>query len=126
MAAVNGTSGTVGWSDYSAGSSDVTSNVKAWSLDYTADALDSTDFASGGNRAFIAGLKSWGGSYDCNLDGTDVMPDPGTITKITLTSSTGRTYAGTALMTSLAPSVGVADLNALTVNYQGTGALTIT
>ena len=125
MAAVNGTTGTVAFSDYSAGSSDVTSNVKAWSLDYTADALDTTDFASGTNRSFIAGLKSWSGSFECNLDDTDVMPDPGQITKLTLTASTGRTFAGNALITSIAPSVGVADLNGIAFNYQGTGALTI-
>ena len=53
MAAINGITGDVIWA---AGIySDVDTNVKSWSLDYTADMLDSTDFTSSGPREFIGG-----------------------------------------------------------------------
>lgn len=125
MAAVNGIGGTVAWSDYSASNSDVTSNVKSWSLDYTADTLDTTDFTTAGPRAFIAGLTTWGGTFETNLDATDAMPTPGTKTRLTLTASSGRTFVGLAILTGLHPSVAADGLNGLTVDFQGSSDLTI-
>ncbi len=125
MAATNGTGGTAAWSDYSAGNSDVTANVKSWTLDYTADTLDTTDFTTAGPRSFIAGLTTWGGSFETNLDATDVMPTPGTKTRLTLTAATSRTFVGLAVLTGLHPSVAVDGLNSLTVDFQGSSDLTI-
>ena len=125
MAATNGVGGTASWSDYSAGSSDVTGNVKSWSLDYTADTLDTTDFTTSGPRSFIGGLTTWSGSFETNLDATDAMPTPGTKTRLTLTASSGRTFVGLALLTGLHPSVSVDGLNGLTVDFQGSSDLTI-
>ena len=125
MAAVNGTGGSATFSDYGAGNSDVTSNIKSWSLDYTADALETTDFASGGVREYIGGLKGWSGTFETNLDATDVMPKPGTKTRLALTASASRTFTGLAVLTGLGFAVGAADLNSLTVSFQGSSDLTI-
>ena len=119
MAAVNGITGTV---SFKTGS---TTNVKSWTIDIVADTHDTTDFTSAGPRTFITGLTSWSGSFVVNLDGTTPLPDVGSSSAFVGTASTGRTYTGTALLTGEHPSVAVDGLNESTIDFQGTGALTI-
>ena len=128
MAAVNGVLGSVVWS---AGIfANLDTNVKSWSLDYTADMLDSTDFGSSGPRDFIGGLTTWSGTFECLLDSvTAAIADPtdlgGAAVTLTLTATTNRTYAGTAICSGIHPSVTVEGINVMTVDFQGSGALSI-
>ncbi len=71
MGAFSGHSGNVTFG------SGYTVNVYSWSIDYTAEALESTDFASSGARTFIPGLTGWSGSYECRLDSATPIVAPG-------------------------------------------------
>ena len=129
MAATQGYGGSITWG---AGIfSDTATNARSWSLDFVADVHDVTDFSSTGDRTFIGGLRTWTGTWECLLDGT---LDPllgtgaslgGAAVTVTLQASTGRTYAGSATVTGIHASVNVDSPNIMSVDVQGTGALTL-
>lgn len=104
-------------------------NVKSWTLNIVADEHDITDFASTDDwHEYMSGLRSWSGSYDCLLDDTTpaVVPGFGAAgagTALVLTSSTGRTFTGTAISTADDISVSPLEPNRITVRFRGTGAL---
>ena len=122
MAAFAGTGGTVTFA------SGHTVNVFSWSIDYTAEALESTDFASGGNREFIPGLKGWSGSYECRLDSADTVDAPGAAPAGAVFTGEGAatTYSGDIMITSVSLSVAVDGLASVTFSFQGSGTLAIT
>jgi len=43
--------------------------IKSWTLDYTADTLDATDFDSAGFKEYIVGASGWSGSFEGYKDG---------------------------------------------------------
>src|SRR3989304_7837044 len=44
--------------------------IKSWTLDYTADALEATDFDDAGVKAYIIGGSGWSGSFEGFKDST--------------------------------------------------------
>lgn len=130
MTAENGYGGDVTW--VGTKHSDFTKNVRSWTIDYTADSLDTTDFSSTGDRTFIGGLRTWSGTYECLLDGaTAPLSDSANVGAvitgtdiITITAASGRTYTGDAIVSGIHPSVSVDGVNVITYDFQGTGALT--
>ena len=119
MATASGVTGTVTFT------SGYVTNVKAWTLDYSADMLDITDYSSTGPRAFVGGLTSWRGTYTCNYDATAIVIAPGaTAAQIVLTALTGQTFTGNAILESAALSASVDGLPEVVCTFQGTAALT--
>jgi len=103
-----------------------TTNVYSWSVDFTSEALESTDFTSAGYRTYIPGLKSWSGSFECRLDSANAIATPGAAPAAATFSADGtRTYTGDILITSNSLSVAVDGLASITVSFQGSGELTI-
>lgn len=103
-------------------------NVHGFNLSYKADALEKTDFVDSatGVRTYLPGLKDWSGTYVAWLDDTAVQKAPGdTAATITMTATTGRTFAGSAIVTSLDFGVVVDGMTEVTTTFQGSGALTI-
>jgi len=43
--------------------------IKSWTLDYTSDALETTDFADAGVKSYIVGGKGWSGSFEGYKEG---------------------------------------------------------
>jgi len=103
----------------------VVSGMKSWTLDYTTDALDSTDFADVGVKAYIAGLSGWSGSFEGYKDGA---PDLTVGTKYVLhlreSTLTTERYTGTALITGLHGSASVDGVVTQGYDFQGDGTLT--
>ena len=123
MAAVAGFGGSVVWAGGYATSD---TNVYAWTLNYEAGEGETTDFTSSGPKTFISLTTEWSGTFTVRLDGTDVQVAPGTAAaSITLTSSAGRTFVGSAFSTGLAISTDVNGIPESVVSFRGTGALTI-
>lgn len=118
MAAVNGTNGNF---TFAAG---YVANVKSFSMDDETESLESTAFASAGQRDFIAGLQTWSGTYECLLDGTTVLIRSGTSGAAVLTASTGRTYSGTILVTRAGVRVAVDGINMVSFAFKGKLAMT--
>ena len=104
-----------------------TVNVYSWSIDYTAEALESTDFASSGARTFIPGLTGWSGSYECRLDSATPIVAPGAAAaSATFQARTGLTYNGNIIITGVSPANAVDGLSGVTFSFQGTAGLSIT
>ncbi len=100
--------------------------IRSWSIDYTVDSLETTDFADAGVKSFIAGGSGWSGSFEGPKDGAP----PAIIGTIYSgdfgeADTTGMHWTGDILITGLHPSVGFDGVVTYSWDFQGTGALTI-
>ncbi len=101
--------------------------IKSWTLDYTVDMLETTDFADAGVRSYIPGLTGWAGSFEGFKDTTPIALTTGA--KITLklyeTQEASEFWTGDAFITGVHPSVGHDGIVSYSYDFQGTGALTV-
>ena len=99
--------------------------IKSWTVDYVQDALEATDFADAGVRAYIAGMSGWSGSFEGYKDG--VPTGIGSIIALILMESqtANQTYTGSALLTGSHPSASIDGVVSISYDFQGTGALTV-
>jgi predicted secreted protein len=97
--------------------------IKSWTIDYVVDALEVTGFDSSGNRQFVAGSKSWSGSFEGYKDGVPLSI--GSIFHMELRESATATqqWRGSAVITGLHASVAVDGLVTYSYDFQGTDVL---
>jgi len=99
--------------------------IKEWTLDISADALETTDLGDSGHRTYIAGLDGWSGSFTGPRDGTEAASIGSSVSLVLkLSQTSGQQYSGTAIITGIHPSVSVDGVAMITYDFQGTGALT--
>lgn len=103
--------------------------VRRWNLDYIADAVEITDFATAAPtypRTYTPGLSGWSGSYDCFLDDAIPVVAPGAdAAAIVLQLVAAQTFTGNVIVTGVRPTVSVEAEATVTIDFQGTGALNI-
>ena len=100
--------------------------IKSWSIDYTTDALETTDFVSDGVRSYIAGCSGWSGSFEGYKDGAPPAITGSIYNASFLEADTaGYVWTGSVLFTGIHPSVSFDGVVSYTWDFQGTGALTI-
>jgi len=119
VAKVHGKSGSVTYTN-------ITAATKAWTLNYTCDVDESTDWAAAATgKTFMAGVTSWTATVEAYYDNTNTAA-PGDSATLTLIPTTNLKYEGTAIMTSMRVSAAVdGGVDTMTYEFQGTGALTI-
>lgn len=104
--------------------------IRSWTLDYTVDTLDTTDFADGAAtnaaRTFIAGLSQWSGTFEGLKDGAPyaLTFDGSALQTIKLEEDGSLNWSGECLITGIHPNVSVDGVVTYTYDFQGTGALT--
>jgi hypothetical protein len=118
MAEIHGNGGSITFTNLTAG-------VKSWTLNWVGDVHDITDFADGTARTFKAGLTSWTATAECQLDAANTAA-PGDSATLTLNVDGTINYAGTAIITSMAPSVPVDGIVMVSYSFQGSATLTPT
>ena len=98
--------------------------INTWSLDYTSDALESTDFANVGVKAYIVGGSGWSGSFAGYKEGIPLSI--GEIYGVELAESATVTemWLGNIIITGVHPSVGHDGIVSYAYDYTGTGNLT--
>jgi len=106
--------------------------ISTWSLDPDNDDVDTTNFDSDGWREFLAGLKQWSGSFEGNFVPGDTTGQKalfaawvnGQPVNLVLQVEPGVRFSGQAYVK---PSVEVPvdDKATITVDFQGTGPLTL-
>lgn len=104
-----------------------TAHPNSWSIDYSGDALETTDFCVTEHREYIAGLLDWSGSIDFYIDDGAQPPTPGTshaTAKFFLDTGADVGYYGEVIITGVSLDAGVEDVVSGTVDFQGTGSLT--
>jgi len=100
--------------------------IKNWSLSYTAELYDSTNFDdSTGGKSYVSGFTGWSGSFDGFMS-TGNTAIPGSTGTIILRSSTGTVgvWSGSCILTGMDITTAVDGLVTQSYTFQGTGALT--
>ena len=100
-----------------------------WSIDYTVDILDTTDFADGAAtnsaRTFLPGLSSWSGSFEIVKDGAPMaLGTSSTAVTLKLEEDTTTFWQGSAYITGIHATNSVEGLVMYSMDFQGTGELT--
>lgn len=106
--------------------SKIITGIRAWTLDFTADTLETTDFDDSGHKTFLAGLDGWTGSFEG-------FGQPGWSTSCTVGStysgsfyvstSDGNCYSGQIIITGAHPATAVDGQATISYDFQGTGAI---
>ncbi len=101
------------------------SGMKSWTIDYTVDAIDTTDFADTGTKSFIAGISGWSGSFEGYKDAAPTAI--GAEIALILKESTDATqqYTGQAILTGIHETVSIDGVVTEAYDFQGTGTLTV-
>ena len=97
--------------------------INSWTLDYTSDALETTDFADAGVKSYIIGASGWSGSFSGYKDGAPLSI--GTIWGVELAESATATqmWLGNIIITGISPSVSADGIVSYSYSFQGTGSL---
>jgi len=101
--------------------------IRAWTLDYSVDVLDTTDFADGaatnGARTFTPGLSSWSGTFEGLKDGAPLTPFTQTSIELAETATVTQAWLGNVIIMGVTPNASADGLVTYTYNYQGVGEL---
>jgi len=99
--------------------------IKSWTLDYTVDALETTDFADAGVRSYIAGCSQWGGSFEGYKEAAPLSI--GTIYGLELRESGTATqqWRGSALITGVHATTSFDGVVSYSYDFQGTMGLVL-
>ncbi len=100
--------------------------IKSWTLDYTADTLETTDFADAGVKTFVIGGSGWSGSFEGFKDGVP-LPIAGNAVTIKLYESqaANQFWTGSAFIVGIHPATAHDGIVTYSYDYIGTGALTV-
>jgi predicted secreted protein len=99
--------------------------IKSWTLDYTGDALDTTDFADSGHRTYIPGIDGWSGKFEGFKDGAPQAIGSEIALQLKESATAGQLYTGQAIITGVHPTVGVDGVVGMAYDFQGSGYLTV-
>ena len=101
------------------------------SLEMSAETIDTTVKTTGGWAAKIPGIKSWTSSCDgvyfvddAGLEAAQTAFMNGTAVSLEFSNSSGLSYSGQAVITSMSVEAGQEDVVSYTISFEGTGALT--
>ena len=106
-------------------------NTSSWTIDWTADTLDDTDFSTTGPRTFKGGLTSWTGSFEAWIDKDTALFSSGIATAPTegqadfaFSDATDHVrFRGEIIITGLGLTTAVDGLPKLSASFQGSGTL---
>jgi len=97
--------------------------IKSWTLDYTADTLDATDFDDAGIKAHIVGGSGWSGSFEGYKDTTPLGIGAEVYLVLGESTTAYQNWIGKAIITACHPSVSFDGVVSYSYDFQGTGAL---
>lgn len=102
-------------------------NVEAWTLQWNVAAVQSYTTADSDSwLSFLPGVESWSGTYTCKLDDAEPTVSPGdTAKELVLTSSSGNTITGDAIITNVNRDVRIGDIPAVQISFSGDSTLAI-
>ena len=98
--------------------------IRAWTLDHTYMALETTGFDSSGHKAFIPGIDDWSGSFEGYKDGAPLAIGTEIALELEESATVTQMWTGQAIITGRHPSVAVDGVVLYSYDFQGTGALT--
>ena len=102
--------------------------IKSWTLDYTADVLETTDFADIGVKSYIIGGSGWSGSFEGFKDAAPLgLTTGGTAIDLKLWEETGaaKSWSGKAWITGIHTNTSNDGIVTYAYDFQGTAGLTV-
>jgi len=99
--------------------------IKSWSLDYTTDAIETTDFEDAGVRSYIAGASNWSGSFEGYKEGAPLSIGSQYGVELAESATVTQMWLGNAIITGVHASVSFDGVVGYSYDFQGTGALTV-
>jgi hypothetical protein len=99
--------------------------IKSWTLDYTAELLETTDFADDGLKSFMVGSTAWQGSFEGYKDGVPLAIGSEVILVFGESATAYNNWIGKAVVTGAHPNVSIDGLVTYSYDYFGTGALQV-
>ena len=97
--------------------------MKSWTLDYTADTLETTDFGSAGVKEYIIGGSGWSGSFEGMKDGVPLSIGSEVYLTLGESSTASQNWIGKVIITGAHPNTSADGIVTYSYDYQGTGAL---
>ena len=103
------------------------SGIKSWTLDYTSDALETTDFADAGVKSYIVGGKGWSGSFEGYKEGAEQILTASAASPVTLKLYEDATYfwTGSAIITGVHSSAAHDGVVSVSYDFVGVAGLTV-
>lgn len=98
--------------------------INSWSLDYTTDALETTDFADAGVKSYIVGGSGWAGTFSGYKDGAPLSMGEMYGVELAESATTTQMYLGNIIITGVHPQAAHDGVVLVTYDFQGSGALT--
>jgi hypothetical protein len=98
--------------------------IKSWSLDYTADLLESTDFADVGAKSYIVGSTTWQGSFEGYKDGVPLSIGSEVTLVLGESTTAGNNWMGKAVITGCHPAATFDGIVTYSYDFFGTNILT--
>ncbi len=99
--------------------------VKSWTLDYTADTLETTDFADVGVKSYIVGGSGWSGSFSGYKDGAPLSIGQQYGIELAESATVTQMYLGNIVITAVHPAVASDGVDSYSYDFQGTGVLSV-
>lgn len=105
--------------------------INNWTVSYTGDALETTDFANAGVKTYVAGLTGWTGTISGYYDSSSAVVynstiAPGNTIYVEFTMAASHDMQGTAIVTGMSFTTGIDGAVTANLDLQGYGALAIT
>ena len=115
------------------GASTAIAGINQWSMDYTVDMLETTDFSASGVGSYIPGVSRWSGTFSGYKDGTpkalgtSAAVDLWLIESATaaVASSEAKMWRGNAYIAGVHPTVNFDGIVSYSYDFTGTGSVTV-
>lgn len=125
MSKFSGAKGYVGVSTAVAG-------INAWSMDYTTDMLETTDFSASGVGSYVPGVSRWSGTFSGYKDGAPQSLSSATVDLWLIESASAasasleaKVWKGDAYISGIHPTTNFDGIVSYAYDFQGTAALTV-
>ena len=98
--------------------------IKSWTLDYTSDTLEATDFDDAGIKAYIIGGSGWSGSFEGYKDTTPLGIGSEVYLVLGESTTAYQNWIGKVIITACHPTTDISGIVSYSYDFQGTGELT--
>jgi|SRR3990167_8645233 len=99
--------------------------LKSWTLDYTADTLETTDFADAGVKSYIIGGSGWSGAFEGFKDGVPLGIGSEVYLTLGESATASQNWIGKVIITAAHPITASDGIVTYSYDFQGTGALQV-
>ena len=102
-----------------------TSGIRNWTMDYTVDTVEVTDFANSGVAAYLPTVSRWGGTFDGLKDGIPLTIGAQIAIELGETSTGTQAWIGSAVLTGVTSNTAFDGVVTYSYTYQGTDIMMV-